>query len=101
MKLERYDPPRSFPTKPLPWVQCDDGDWCKSEDVAELEAKYAELEAKCAELGVKYAELEALNAEMLNIIGLVHHCSYYYDVPIGIVQRMEKVIAKAGGGANE
>ena len=28
------------------------GAWCKSDDVAELEAKYAELESKCAELVV-------------------------------------------------
>lgn len=77
------------------------GAWCKSDDVAELEAKYAELESKCAELEVKYAELEALNAEMLDIIGLVHHCSYYYDVPISIVQRMEKVIAQAKGDSHE
>jgi hypothetical protein len=27
------------------------GAWCKSEDVAELEAKCAELEAKCARIG--------------------------------------------------
>jgi hypothetical protein len=73
------------------------GAWCKSDDVAELEAQCAELEAK-------YAELEALNAEMLDIIELLHHCSDYwseYYVPIGIVQRMEKVIAQAKGGANE
>jgi len=33
------------------------GAWCKSDDVAELEAKYAELE-------VKYAELEAIRADV-------------------------------------
>jgi len=71
------------------------GAWCKSDDVAELIAKYAELEAKCAELGAKYAELKALNVEMLDIIESLHHCSDYWS------EYMEKVIAKAGGGANE
>jgi hypothetical protein len=33
------------------------GAWCKSEDVAELEAKCAELEAKCAELEAKCARI--------------------------------------------
>lgn len=66
--------------------KCDNGRLCKSEDVAELEAKYVKM--------------ESLNAEMLDIIESLHHCSDYwseYYVPIGIVQRMEKVIAQAKG----
>lgn len=45
-------------------------------------------------------ELERLHSEMLDIIESLHHCSDYwseYYVPIGIVQRMEKVIAQAKG----
>ena len=50
------------------------------------------------------ADLEALNAEMLDIIEGFEHCSDYwseYYVPIGIVERMKNVIAKAKGGTNE
>ena len=77
-----------------------------SDDMGEIEIKevgfvfaedVAELEAQCA-------ELKALNAEMLDIIGLLHHCSDYwseYYVPIGIVQRMQKVIAQAKGDSND
>ena len=74
MKLERWD----LVAWGSAWSD-DDGDWCKSEDVAEL---------------------EALNAEMLDIIELLHHCSDYwseYYVPIGIVERMNNVKAQAKG----
>ena len=50
------------------------------------------------------ADLEALNAEMLDIIEDLEHCSDYwseYYVPIGIVDRMRAVIVKAKGGTNE
>jgi len=43
MKLQRWDPPRSFPTKALAWIPCDDGDWCYSDDVDVLEQRCAEL----------------------------------------------------------
>jgi hypothetical protein len=82
MKMTRWDWGEDY------MHECSYGDWCKSEDVAELEAK-------CAELGAKYAELKALNVEMLDIIESLHHCSDYWS------EYMEKVIAKAGGGANE
>lgn len=93
MKLKRYD----FIDCVKRQIACCEADvitwdslWCRGHEVADLEAKCSEL--------------EALNAEMLDIIELLHHCSDYwseYYVPIGIVQRMEKVIAQAKGGANE
>ena len=43
MKLQRWDPPRSFPTKALAWIPCDDGDWCRTDDVDVLEQRCAEL----------------------------------------------------------
>ena len=50
------------------------------------------------------ADLEALNAEMLDIIERLEHCSDYwseYYVPIGIVERMKNVIAQAKGNKHE
>lgn len=49
-------------------------------------------------------KLENLACEMLEIIEALEHCSDYwseYYVPIGIVDRMRAVIAKAKGGTNE
>ena len=50
------------------------------------------------------ADLENIACEMLDIIEALEHCSDYwseYYVPIGIVDRMRAVIAKAKGGTNE
>ena len=50
------------------------------------------------------ADLESLNAEMLDIIEGLEHCSDYwseYYVPIGIVERMKNVIAQAKGNKHE
>lgn len=46
------------------------GAWCKSDDVAELESKCAELEAKCAELKAKHEQLRAASFELVFAVGL-------------------------------
>lgn len=42
MKLKRFDPPGRY-TKPLPWREDSDGDWCDADDVEKLELAYAHL----------------------------------------------------------
>lgn len=49
-------------------------------------------------------KLEALACEMLEIIQALEHCSRYWSdfkAPVGIVDKMRAVIAKAKGVANE
>ena len=58
-KLERY---------PLNTIYSEEILVCKSEDVDELEAKYAELEAKYAELEAKCVELRTCIARQGHVI---------------------------------
>ena len=83
-KLERYD------ISDFGYVPCSDGDVCKSEEVANLEAKCAELENKCAELESKCAEL----LEALEGLAMKAGRHFWRDV---VVTQARAAIAKAKG----